>query len=168
MKNFKKTLFCIRQDYKRRNFKSVFKAFFCAEFRAVLAYRVNHYVYYNISTALAYILHNRTKKKYNVDIYPKANIGEGFVIAHLGAIVIGDMVLLKENITIQSGVTLGQKDSISQMPTIEGNTYIGTGAKLLGGITIGKNVVIGANSVVLNDVPNNAVCVGIPAKVIEK
>jgi len=167
MISLRETLYLISEDFKRLDISKI-KAFFKMEFRAVLAYRINHYIYHNISTALAYILHNRMKKRYNVDLYPKVSIGRGFVLAHLGAIVIGDGVKIGENVTIQSGVTLGQKDKFSSFPKIGNNCYIGTGAKVLGQVSIGNNYIIGANSVVLNNIASNSIVVGSPAYTIKE
>jgi len=167
MISLRETLYLISEDFKRLNISKI-KAFFKMEFRAILAYRINYYIYHNISTALAYILHNRMKKKYNIDLYPNVSIDRGFVLAHLGAIVIGDGVNIGENVTIQSGVTLGQKDKFSSFPKIGNNCYIRTGAKVLEQVLIGNNCVIGANSVVLNDIASNSIAVGSPAYIIKE
>lgn len=140
------------------------KAFFDATVRAVISYRINNYICKKISTKLATILHNRDRIKYSVDIYPSATIGEGFSIAHLGSIVIGDRVIIGKNCVVQSCVTIGQKDRNSGFPIIRDNVYIGTGAKVLGDVHVGTNVTIGANAVVIHDIPDNCIAVGMPAK----
>lgn len=142
------------------------KNFICAERRAVNSFRRYSYVYNNISKFLGYYLYNRSKLKYNVDIAPTAKIGKNFQIVHLGAIVIGRNAVIGDNVKIQSGVTLGMKNvNDTGMPSVKDNVYIGTGAKLLGPIIVGENVIIAANAVVLIDVPENCVAYGVPAKV---
>lgn len=107
---------------------------------------------------------------YASDISCKAKIGRYFHVMHGQDIVIGSDVVIGENCKIFNSVTFGNKDtedpSGNAQPTVGNNCVIGTGAKLLGGILIGDNVRIGANAVVLNDVPSNAVAVGVPARVI--
>lgn len=157
----------ISSDVKANNV-GLAKAYFDATIRAVISYRINHYVCNNISTGLSRILHNNDRKKYNVDIYPSAIIGEGFRIAHLGSIVIGDKVIIGKNCTIQSCVTIGQKDRNSGFPILGDNVYVGSGAKILGGVHVGSNSVIGANAVVIHDVEDNATVVGMPARSVLK
>ena len=140
------------------------KALFITEFQAVLNFRIYSYVYRKISKLLGFLLYERSKRIYSVDIPPTTLISEGFVIVHIGAIVIGRHVIIGKQVKIQSGVTLGMKDQYSGMPVIGDNTYLGTGCKVLGDVVIGNEVVIGANAVVINDVPNMHYSVGIPAK----
>ena len=85
-------------------------------------------------------------------------------------IVIGETSIIGDNVTIYHGVTLGgvSLEKGKRHPTIENNVIIGAGAKILGNITIGDNSKIGANSVILKDVPKNSVAVGIPGKIITK
>lgn len=85
-------------------------------------------------------------------------------------IVIGETAVIGNDCVIFHGVTLGGVNSskTKRHPTLKNNVIVGTGAKILGNITIGENVKIGANSVVLKDIPDNAVAVGMPARVIKK
>ena len=89
---------------------------------------------------------------------------------HGMGIVIGETSIIGDNVTIYHGVTLGgvSLEKGKRHPTIENNVIIGAGAKILGNITIGDNSKIGANSVILKDVPKNSVAVGIPGKIITK
>lgn len=106
---------------------------------------------------------------YASDISLRSQIGPGLVIVHGHDIVIGGNVRIGKKCKILNGVTLGNKDTespINQQPTLGDNVVIGSGAKLLGAIQIGSNVIIGANSVVLKNIPQNVVVAGIPAKVI--
>ena len=85
-------------------------------------------------------------------------------------IVIGETSIIGENVTIYHGVTLGgvSLDKGKRHPTIGNNVIIGAGAKVLGNITIGDNSKIGANSVILKDIPKDSVAVGVPCKIITK
>lgn len=140
------------------------KVWFNAPLRAVLAYRFYSYIHHTWSPVLAYILHNRARRKYGVDIYPQTRIGPGFRLVHLGGIVVGPGSVLGGKVTLQSCVTLGQKDSKSGEPQLGSDVYVGTGAKLLGNISIGSRSVIGANAVVIGDVPDQHIAIGIPAR----
>ncbi|GAB3793485.1 serine O-acetyltransferase [Dyella agri] len=107
---------------------------------------------------------------YASDISCKAKIGRYFHVMHGQDIVIGSEVVIGEHCKVFNSVTFGNKDtedpSGNAQPKVGDNCVIGTGAKLLGGISIGDNVRIGANAVVLRDVPSNTVAVGVPARVI--
>lgn len=106
--------------------------------------------------------------KYGIMIPYATEIGAGFYIGHFGTIVISPMAIIGKNCNISQGVTVGQTNRGNRLgvPTIGDNVYIGPGAKIIGNIKIGDNVAIGANAVVTKDLPDNAVAVGIPAKII--
>jgi len=95
----------------------------------------------------------------------KTSFDQGFVIMHPVGVVINSKVVGGKNITIESGVVIG--DEKGKAPLIGNNVFIGAGAKIIGGITIGDNVKVGANAVVVKDVPSNVTVVGIPAKIIK-
>ncbi len=103
-----------------------------------------------------------------IEIHPGAKIGRAFFIDHGMGVVIGETAEVGDDVTLYHGVTLGgttwQKGK--RHPTIGNNVVIGAGAKVLGPVHIGANTRIGANSVVLNDIPPNSVVVGIPGKVV--
>lgn len=105
-------------------------------------------------------------KKYNCIISPIANIKGVIHFAHPLGVVIGAGCSIGKNCTIFQNVTIGQKNNL--YPTIGDNVTIYPGAVVIGNIKIGNNVVIGANSVVTKDVPDNTVVAGIPAKVIKR
>ena len=102
------------------------------------------------------------------DLPINSEIGGGLLMPHPNGIVIHPACKIGPNCLIFQQVTLGSNGSStgSGVPTLGGHVDVGAGAKILGPITIGDNVVIGANAVVLTDVPANAVAVGIPARVI--
>ena len=108
-----------------------------------------------------------------IEIHPKAKIGKNLFIDHGMGVVIGETSEIGDNVTIYHMVTLGgiapsiNSDSqreIKRHPTLQDNVVVGSGAQVLGPITVGKNAKIGANAVVTKDVPENGVMVGIPAK----
>lgn len=98
---------------------------------------------------------------------PSAKVGRNVVFGYQGlGIVVHRNAVIGNNVVIGPNVTIGGRSGFQQVPVIEDNVLIGAGARVLGPVTIGKNAKIGANAVVLTDVPANAVAVGIPAKVI--
>ncbi len=105
-----------------------------------------------------------------IEIHPGADIGDGFFIDHGMGVVIGETTIIGKDVTIYQGVTLGGtgKERGKRHPTLGNNVVIGTGAKVLGNITIGDNSYIGANAVVINDVPPNSTVVGVPGRITKQ
>jgi serine O-acetyltransferase len=96
-------------------------------------------------------------------------IGRRFKINHFGAIIIHVDTVFGDDVIIHQGVTTGIRNrGVREVPTIGSRVEIGAGAKILGGITIGDDVIIGANAVVLEDVPSNSLAVGVPARIIPR
>ncbi|MDH5765402.1 MAG: serine acetyltransferase [Gammaproteobacteria bacterium] len=128
-------------------------------------YRVRY-----IGKVLGYILEYLIRVVYSSDMSCRADIGEGVVIVHGHDIVIGADVIIGRNCKIFNGVTLGNKDikksSYGNQPVIGDNVVLSTGAKVLGKVNLGDNVIVGANSVVVKDVPADSVVAGVPAKII--
>jgi serine O-acetyltransferase len=104
-----------------------------------------------------------------VEIHPSARIGTGFFIDHGMGVVIGETAEVGDYVTLFQGVTLGGtgKERGKRHPTLGNHVVVGAGAKILGGISIGDNVKIGANSVVLKNVPANSTVIGVPARIIK-
>jgi serine O-acetyltransferase len=104
-----------------------------------------------------------------VEIHPSAKIGTGFFIDHGMGVVIGETAEVGDYVTLFQGVTLGGtgKERGKRHPTLGNHVVVGAGAKILGGISIGDNVKIGANSVVLKNVPANSTVIGVPARIIK-
>jgi len=102
-----------------------------------------------------------------IEIHPGAAIGNSFFIDHGMGVVIGETAIIGDNVTIYQGVTLGGtgKERGKRHPTIGSNVVIGAGAKVLGNITVGGNSYIGANAVVIKDVPANSTVVGVPGRI---
>lgn len=113
------------------------------------------------------ILHH-LQIKFGIAISYKARIGKGLFIGHHGGIVTNDQMEIGNNCNLSHDVTIGvsRRGKHPGVPTIGNNVYIGPGAKLFGKIRVGDNVAIGANCVVTKDIPDNAVVVGVPGKVI--
>lgn len=103
--------------------------------------------------------------KYGFDISPETKIGGGFKISHFGMVIINPKAVIGKNCHIAGGVIIGKKNG--KCPCIGDNVSIGANATIIGGIKIGNNSVIGAGAVVITDVPDNAVVVGNPAKVVK-
>ena len=106
----------------------------------------------------------------SVDIHPAATIGPGLFIDHALGVVIGETAVVGADVTIYQGVTLGgtSLEAGKRHPTIGSRVTIGTGAKILGPVTIGSGSRIGANAVVVRDVPPDSVVVGVPGQVIAR
>lgn len=106
--------------------------------------------------------------KYGISIPFTASIGEGFYIGHFGGIIVNGKVIIGKNCNISQDVTIGLKVGGKNpgIPTIGNNVYIAPGVKIFGNIKVGNNVALGANCVVAKDVPDNAVVVGVPGKII--
>lgn len=104
--------------------------------------------------------------KYGVTVGSHSRIGKNLTIEHHQGIVIGRNAVLGDNCTLYQQVTLGQKEG--KFPTVGNNVLIYPGARIIGDIHIGNNVVIGTNAVVLKDVPDNCIVAGVPAKIIGK
>jgi serine O-acetyltransferase len=98
-----------------------------------------------------------------------ATIGRRFRIHHFGGIIIGGSVVFGDDCVIRNGVTVGQRHTgLRAAPVIGNRVDIGAGAKILGAIRIGDGAIIGANAVVLIDVPENAIAVGVPARILPR
>ena len=131
---------------------------------AVLAHRVAHVLHEAnvplIPHAIAYL----SKMMTGVEIHPGATIGEGLFIDHGSGVVIGQTAEVGDNVTLYQQVTLGGTGFApgKRHPTVEADVVVGSGAKLLGPIHVGRGAKVGANSVVIHDVPPNSTVVGNP------
>ncbi|WP_236633705.1 MULTISPECIES: serine O-acetyltransferase [unclassified Exiguobacterium] len=117
---------------------------------------------------LALLFLRKYRYKFGIDIPYSTKIGKGLYIGHFGGIVVNSDVIIGENCNLSHGVTIGQVNRGKKRgsPTIGNEVYIAPGAKIIGKINIGDNVVIGTNSVINLDVPNKSVIVGIPGKIV--
>ena len=140
-----------------------------AGFHALLAYRISHWLKSRDVPILPRVISQLARWVTGVEIHPSAKIGTGFFIDHGMGVVIGETAEIGDYVTLFQGVTLGGtgKERGKRHPTLGNHVVVGAGAKILGGITIGDNVKIGANSVVLRNVPANSTVIGVPARVIK-
>jgi serine O-acetyltransferase len=147
-----------------------FEVFFTySGFHAIRSYRFAHFLYKIKLKFLARCVSQLSKFFTGIEIHPAAEIGKGVFIDHGSGVVIGETTVIGDNVTIYQGVTLGGtgKEKGKRHPTIHSNVMISSGAKVLGPIVVGENSKIGANAVVLKDVPPNSTVVGIPGKVVK-
>ena len=137
-------------------------------FHAVTAHRIIHALWKRRVPLLPRLMSEVVHRVTGIDIHPGATIGQGFFIDHGTGVVIGGTAIVGDGVTIYQGVTLGgtSLQRKKRHPTICDNVVVGSGAAVLGDITIGENVKIGANSVVVKDVPANSTVVGIPGRVV--
>ncbi len=136
--------------------------------KAVRSHRRAHWCYTHGLHFLARLISQASRRRTGIEIHPGATIGKRLVIDHGMGLVIGETAEIGDDCLIYHGVTLGGtgKDVGKRHPTIGNNVLIGTGAKVLGPITIGSGSRVAANSVVLKDIPENSTAVGIPARVV--
>jgi serine O-acetyltransferase len=131
---------------------------------ALLGFRVAHAMYLAHVPVLPRLISLLVRAVTGIEIHPAARIGDGLFIDHGTGVVIGETAEIGNNVTLYQGVTLGGTGFATgkRHPTVQDNVTIGSGAKLLGPITIGHGAKIGANSVVITDVPPNSTVVGNP------
>ena len=140
-----------------------------AGFHALLAYRLSHWLSRHHIPFFPRAISQVARLLTGIEIHPGATIGKGFFIDHGMGVVIGETAEIGDYVTLFQGVTLGGtgKDRGKRHPTLGNHVVVGAGAKILGGIRIGDNVKVGANSVVLKSVPPNSTVTGVPARVIK-
>lgn len=137
---------------------------------ALVSYRVAHFLYKLRLFFLARLLSQIARFMTGIEIHPGAKIGKRFFIDHGMGVVIGETSIVGDDVLLYQGVTLGGAglEKGKRHPTIGNNVVIGTGAKVLGNITIGDNSYIGANAVVIKDVPSNSTVVGVPGRITKQ
>jgi serine O-acetyltransferase len=153
----------LQNDPAARSKLEVFLLYPCIH--ALIAYRVSNFLYRHRVFFLARFISQISRFFTGIEIHPGATIGKGLFIDHGMGVVIGETAEIGDDVLLYHGVTLGGtgKDKGKRHPTVGSNVIIGSGAKVLGPITIGDNAKIGANAVVLKDVPSGATAVGAPA-----
>lgn len=136
---------------------------------AVLWYRASHFFFKHKMEFIARLLSQLGRFFTGVEIHPGAEIGRGLFIDHGSGVVIGETTIIGEDCIIYQGVTLGGtgKDKGKRHPTLGDNVLVGSGAKILGPFKVGSNARIAANAVVLEEVPENATAVGVPARIVK-
>jgi len=158
-----------KRDPAQPTFAEVFFAY--NGYHAVCLHRMNNGVWRLGLRGLARFFANITRILTGIEIHPEANIGKNLFIDHGTGVVIGQTAVIKDNVTIYHGVTLGGVGHVGQTngkrhPTLEEGVIVGAGAQILGDVTIGANAKIGSNSVVTGDIPEGTTAIGIPARVI--
>lgn len=134
---------------------------------ALMAHRAAHTLYNARFFLLARLISQAARGMTGIEIHPGAQIGRCFFIDHGMGVVIGETAIVGDNVLLYQGVTLGGTGLFKgkRHPTIGNNVVIGGGAKVLGNIAIGDNSYIGANAVVVRDVPPNSTVVGVPGRI---
>jgi len=136
---------------------------------AVLTHRLSHRLWLAGWRFPARLLSFLGRTLTNVDIHPGATIGRRFFIDHGACVVIGETAEIGDDVTLYHGVTLGGTswNKGKRHPTLADGVVVGAGAKILGPITIGERVRVGANSVVVKDVPADRTVVGVPGRIVD-
>jgi len=134
---------------------------------ALVFYRVGHFFYKLRLFFIARLISQIARGLTGIEIHPGAQIGKRFFIDHGMGVVIGETSIIGDDVLLYQGATLGGTglEKGKRHPTIGNNVVIGGGAKVLGNITIGDNSYIGANAVVIKDVPPNSTVVGVPGRI---
>lgn len=156
----------LEKDPAARNRAEVFLTY--SGFHAICMYRFAHFLYLHNYKLCARIVSQFSRFLTGIEIHPAAKIGNGVFIDHGAGVVIGETAEIGNDCTIYQGVTLGGtgKDKGKRHPTLKNGVMVAAGAKILGPFTVGKHAKIGAGSVVLKEVPDNATVVGVPGRVV--
>jgi serine O-acetyltransferase len=136
--------------------------------QAILSHRVAHALHESGVPLAPRLVAHGSRALTGVEIHPAAQIGQDFFIDHGSGVVIGETTEIGSRVTVYQGVTLGGTgfQRGKRHPTVEDNVTIGSGSKLLGPITIGHGAKIGANTVVIDDVPPKSTVVGNPGHTV--
>ena len=139
-------------------------------YKAVRSHRKAYWCYHHNLKFLARFISQRCVRRTGIEIHPAATIGRRLFIDHGTGVVIGETTVIGDDCTIYQGVTLGGtgKDKGKRHPTLGNHVMVGSGAKVLGPITIEDNVRIAAGAVVLQNIPADSTAVGVPARVVRR
>lgn len=149
---------------------SVWEILLYPSLHATINHKIANFFFKRKMCFIARLISQLSRFFTGIEIHPGATIGKRVFFDHGMGIVIGETAEIGDDCVIYHGVTLGGTSATrsKRHPTLKNGVIVGTGAKILGNITLGENVKIGANSVVLKSIPDNRVAVGIPAKIIKK
>ena len=173
MNNFIESI--IKRDPAARNKINVILAY--PGVKAVFFHFIAHKLWELKIYLIARIISQFSRFLTGIEIHPAAKIGKNLFIDHGMGVVIGETSEISDNVTIYHGVTLGgispaenskEQVNVKRHPTIKDNCIIGSGAQILGPVVLEKNARIGANTVILNNVPENGTMIGNPARNINK
>jgi len=149
--------------------RSRLEVFLCySGLHAVWFHRVNHWLWNHRFFLMARLLSQVARLLTGTEIHPGARLGRRIFIDHALSVVIGETAVIGDDVTLYQGVTLGGtgKEHGKRHPTLLDNVVVGSGAKILGNITVGHNCRIGAGSVVVRSVPDDSTVVGVPGHII--
>lgn len=159
--------------YKRRDPAARYnlEVFLCYPgLHATMWHRFNHFLHMKLKLKLIARINSNTVRFFTgIEIHPGATIGKRLLIDHGMGVVIGETAIVGNDCMIFHGATLGGKgtETGKRHPTLGNNVTVYSGAKILGNVLLGDNVIIGADSLVINDVPPNCTAVGCPAKCVK-
>ena len=151
--------------------RNVFEVLTCySGVQAVLFYRLTHLLWRYKLYWLARFISTFARWVTGIEIHPGAVIGRRFFIDHGMGVVIGETAIIGDDCMLYHGVTLGGTtwNKVKRHPTLRNGVVIGAGAKILGPITLGENVRVGSNSVVVRSIDDNETVVGIPGRIVRK
>lgn len=156
---------CFERDPAARNLLEVLLTY--SGLHAIVSYRIAHALDRLKVPVLPRFIMSIARWLTGIEIHSAASIGRGLFIDHGTGVVIGETAVIGENVTLFQGVTLGGtgKERGKRHPTLGDNVVVGAGAKILGNITIGSETMVGANAVVIRDVPPHSTVVGVPGRV---
>jgi serine O-acetyltransferase len=151
--------------------RNVFEILTCySGVQAVILYRLTHFLWRYKLRWLARFISTLARWITGIEIHPGAVIGRRFFIDHGMGVVIGETAIIGDDCMLYHGVTLGGTtwDKVKRHPTLKNGVVIGAGAKILGPITLGDNVRVGSNSVVVRSIDDNETVVGIPGRIVRE
>ena len=151
--------------------RNVFEILTCySGVQAVIFYRLTHFLWRYKLRWLARFISTLARWITGIEIHPGAVIGRRFFIDHGMGVVIGETTIIGDDCMLYHGVTLGGTtwDKVKRHPTLKNGVVIGAGAKILGPVTLGNNVRVGSNSVVVRSIDDNETVVGIPRRIVRK
>jgi len=161
---------CLENDPAAHGFWGSLEIIFTyAGFHAIISHRLAHFLHAKLHIPFIPRLISQVSRFFTgIEIHPGARIGQGFFVDHGMGVVIGETTIIGDGCVLFQGVTLGGtgKESGKRHPTLGNNVMVSAGAKVLGNITLGDDVKIGAQSVVLNDVPVDCTVVGVPGRIV--
>lgn len=164
----------IQKDYYRKTGKYeknvLLKGFFDPGIRFIYFFRKSQQTSRKSPLGIFYrIMLRRYQIKYGFQISAKTEIGEGLYLGHWGTVVVNPGAKIGKNCNLAHGVTIGQTNRGDKqgIPVIGDNVWIGTNAVIVGGINIGNNVLIAPNAYIVNDIPDDSIAVGNPARVLK-
>jgi serine O-acetyltransferase len=161
---------CLENDPAAHGFWGGLEIIFTyAGFHAIISHRLAHFLHAKLHIPFIPRLISQVSRFFTgIEIHPGARIGQGFFVDHGMGVVIGETTIIGDGCVLFQGVTLGGtgKESGKRHPTLGNNVMVSAGAKVLGNITLGDDVKIGAQSVVLNDVPVDCTVVGVPGRIV--